>query len=346
MKIRYSEKDRLTEDLKTFDHEMEKIQLEKKETIKMVFLFLLSLTYYVSNELDLNFITSVFNDLVGLILVVSFIGMLVYPWSRRDQKHSRKVSIENFISKWGHHPSSFQIRHEKKEFIFEDRDRIPWDHIEMEILFEVTNEKDFVEIELQPKNRMVWVKMSDQKIRSFFNLDFVHVTFKLNDEGILKNHLIRLRESFQFSTLNDLTRERIITKIRSIFPDVFVQNTNSEGMVLGGNNHPQGLTKDLSGSVMIYEDTEGPEKRWVYLKRQKGNLWRIHEYNLGPMGLKMFGKEENEWWIDIEDKNLLNLFSTILEHSFSDSNSKVPMELSSLKTVLASKSIPFESGTW
>ena len=64
------------------------------------------------------------------------------------------------------------------------------------------------------------------------------------------------------------------------------------------------------------------------------------------MGLKMFGKEENEWWIDIEDKNLLNLFSVILEHSFSDNQSKEPMKLSSLKTILVSKSIPFESGTW
>jgi len=344
MKILYSEKDRLTEDLKTFDHEIERIQLEKKETRKMLFLFLLSLTYYTSNELDIKFITTVFNDLVGLILVVSFIGILVYPWSRRDQKQSRQVVIENFINKWGHHPS--KIRYEKKEFIFEDRDRIPWDHIEKEILFEITNEKDFVKIELQPKNRMVWVKMSDQKIRSFFNLDFVFVTFKLNDKGLLKNQLIRLRESFHFSTLNDLTREIIITKIKSIFPDVSVQSTNSKGTVLRERNHPKGLTKDLSGSVMIYEDTEGPEKRWVYLERQKENLWRIHEDNLGPMGLKMFGKEENEWWIDIEDENLLNLFSVIFEHSFNDSNSKVPMKLSSLKTVLLSKGIPFKSGTW
>ena len=344
MKILYSEKDRLVEALKTFDREIERIQFEKKETRKMWFLFLLSLTYFTLNALELKIVTTVLNDLVGLVLVVSFIGILSYPWSRRDQRRSRQVVIENFISKWGHHPS--QIRYEKKEFIFEDSDIIPWEHIEKEVLFKVTDKKDFVEIELQPKDRMVWVKISNQKIRSALKLDFVLLTFKLNDSGILKKHLVRLRESFEFSTLNDLIRERIIIKIQSIFPDVSVQTTNSRGMVIRGSNDPTGLTKDLSGSVMIYKDTEGPEKRWVYLKRQKGNLWRIHEDNLGPMGLKMFGKEENEWWIDIEDKNLLNLFSVILEHSFSDNQSKEPMKLSSLKTILVSKSIPFESGTW
>lgn len=104
--------------------------------------------------------------------------------------------------------------------------------------------------------------------------------------------------------------------------------------------------KNLSDSIKIYEETDGTEKRWVYLTRQEENKWRIHETNSGPLGLKMFGKEDNEWWIDIQDENLLQFFSVITEYSFSRQTKNESMTLSSLKTILTSKGISFDGGTW
>ena len=42
----------------------------------------------------------------------------------------------------------------------------------------------------------------------------------------------------------------------------------------------------------------GREYQDVYFERT-GECWRVHECNSGPSGVEFFGKEDNEWWIDI-----------------------------------------------
>jgi len=102
-----------------------------------------------------------------------------------------------------------------------------------------------------------------------------------------------------------------------------------------------------TGRIRIFEerasDREQQDSRWVYLERLPDNGWRVHEDNMGATAKRMFGRDETEWWINIQDTDALAFFAFIAEQAFKGGK---PMVLVDLKRLLTEKGIPFESGTW
>ena len=100
-------------------------------------------------------------------------------------------------------------------------------------------------------------------------------------------------------------------------------------------------------SLLIFKEKavnkENQDSRWVYLDRLPDNGWRVHEVNVGALAKKMFGRDETEWWIDIQANDALAFFAVISEQAFKGGK---PVVLVDLKRLLDDKAIPYTSGTW
>ena len=86
----------------------------------------------------------------------------------------------------------------------------------------------------------------------------------------------------------------------------------------------------------------GREYQDVYFERH-GDIWRIHECNYGPSGVEFFGKEDNEWWIDIAPTEHFDFARYILEKAM---NGSERVSLATMKGELSDLGIPYDAGCW
>ncbi len=348
MKIRYAQKEMLTEDLKILDHKMEEIRKSQKIENLLITVFFIMLTYYISIMFPNIFITKVIDEVIGLIeaaldllLFISLIAVVVYPWSRRDKKKEYKRIMENFVSTWGSPPQTLRFGN---EFTFQDTDNIPWSHIKNETLFDEKKNDERINIKIDSDNRyiMIW---KQQKAINDYQKSETKTYYILDPRGITQGDLINLRESFQFSIFEDLIPERIDIKIKSIFPRALVAKPSLQGAKPQRFINQPSEQKDFSETIFIYEDKK-IDTTLVYVERLKDRNWRIHEDNMGPGALEFFGSDDVEFWIDIEDEHMLKVFALVAENSFNKDEDRSPLSLSKLKNQLNSKGIPFSSGSW
>ena len=86
----------------------------------------------------------------------------------------------------------------------------------------------------------------------------------------------------------------------------------------------------------------GREHQDVYFELI-GNTWRVHECNSGPSGVEFFGKEDNEWWIDIAPTEHFDFARYILEKAM---NGSERVSLATMKGELSDLGIPYDAGCW
>lgn len=99
------------------------------------------------------------------------------------------------------------------------------------------------------------------------------------------------------------------------------------------------MTKILSDS---WNGRLGPERQDVYFEAI-GDSWRVHECNSGPSGIEFFGKEDNEWWIDIGPNEYLRFTEYLLRKVM---NGAQATSLATMKSELKEEGIPYEGGCW
>jgi hypothetical protein len=99
------------------------------------------------------------------------------------------------------------------------------------------------------------------------------------------------------------------------------------------------MTKILSDS---WNGRSGREYQAVYFE-PFGDAWRVHEYNSGPSGVEFFGKEDNEWWIDIAPSEHFKFTEYLLKKVM---NGTVSISLASMKGELKDEGIRYDGGCW
>ena len=99
------------------------------------------------------------------------------------------------------------------------------------------------------------------------------------------------------------------------------------------------MTNILSNS---WNGRSGREYQDVYFEAI-GNSWRVHEYNSGPSGVEFFGKEDNEWWIDIAPSEHFKFTEYLLKKVMNGTGS---ISLASMKGELKDEGIPYDGGCW
>ena len=86
----------------------------------------------------------------------------------------------------------------------------------------------------------------------------------------------------------------------------------------------------------------GREYQNVYFELM-GNDWRVHECNYGPSGIEFFGKEDNEWWIDIAPSEQFKFTEYLLKKVM---NGTDRVSLATMKGELKEEGIFYDSGCW
>lgn len=341
VKIRFADKDRFEQDRAFCISALKELESSKRDdrlTLTFVATFIF---FYILHELEVELFIYLLDTLVGLSVFLFLILIILYIPQKRNAEKKRNIIEENFTRNWGVKLSN--LNSTRKEFTFEDSDKIPWEYVEKKVLFrDVKNEKK-IEIFISPIDRCIIVKID---FGHNATNEGVEVRYHINDSGITQGNLIKLIESFKFSVIEDLIPERISLKITTIFPDCRSFSNQTKQPLENSDVIDNNRKKFSEESILVFKDTISLEKRWVYLERLQTGNWRIHEVNMGPLGEKMFGREENEWWINIEDSESLKVFSVIFENSFSTAQDKPPLSLSSLKDMLTSREIKFEGGVW
>lgn len=86
----------------------------------------------------------------------------------------------------------------------------------------------------------------------------------------------------------------------------------------------------------------GREYQDVYFE-SLGSKWRVHECNYGPSGVEFFGKEDNEWWIDIAPDEHFRFTEYLLKKVM---NGTGRLSLVGIKKDLAELGIDYAGGCW
>lgn len=335
MKIRNKDKEIFKHDLNYILEIMKKIEQVNTKDRNYLIISILLLIYLLSLEYDLPFFLHNLSELNGFLIMVTTLFLISYPFRKYHEGKKVRKEIESFKERWGDYPNV--LKYEKKEIVYDEDELITWSVIEPKTIFSEKKDRYSITVTLQPKNQCIIVHF----IKNSKN----QILYLLPSTGLYKNQIQRLEESFKYSELDDLIPDRINQKLTTIFPDctIFKKIVDRDFDFNKENTQSKSHTNE---SELIFEDLTGLDKRWVYLKRYSNGNWRIHEHNTGPIGEQMFGKEDNEWWIDISNENIFKVFSLISKHSFTDNTDHQSLTLSKLKTILSENEVPFESGTW
>ena len=115
------------------------------------------------------------------------------------------------------------------------------------------------------------------------------------------------------------------------------------------NLPPEKLTQpkykplEKSLSYKKWETERGTEGQHFSVSRSEDGLWRIHEDSWGPTGVSFFGKEDNEWWLDLDQENMDLLTLELLRLVMNGTN---PLTIPRLQEVMDSNGIKYEKGCW
>ena len=99
------------------------------------------------------------------------------------------------------------------------------------------------------------------------------------------------------------------------------------------------MTKIRSDS---WDGRLGREYQDVYFEHI-GECWRVNECNSGPSGVEFFGKEDNEWWIDVAPSEQFKFSEYLLKKVM---NGADRVSLATMKAELKEKGIPYDAGCW
>jgi hypothetical protein len=108
---------------------------------------------------------------------------------------------------------------------------------------------------------------------------------------------------------------------------------------------PKPKYKPLEKSLhrRTWENQKGTEGQHFSVSRDENGMWRIHEDSWGPTGLDFFGKEDNEWWLDLDQENMDLLSLELLKLVM---NGTSPLTITGLQDVMDSNGIKYEKGGW
>lgn len=128
VKIRFADKDRFEQDRAFCISALKELESSKRDdrlTLTFVATFIF---FYILHELEVELFIYLLDTLVGLSVFLFLILIILYIPQKRNAEKKRNIIEENFIRNWGVKLSN--LNSTRKEFTFEDSDKIPWEYVE------------------------------------------------------------------------------------------------------------------------------------------------------------------------------------------------------------------------
>ena len=326
----YNYKTRISENEQKLEKSFKTLKVISILAIVLISLPILEIYDYLNLNLILR-------KIFDISLLIVFGIPIQYLQIRGNQK---ELDISRRDFEYLFHTQVEKTTFEEISFTFDDEERVPWEQLERIELFKQRYQGSVVDIFLDPKEKSFFYKVSGDFSIELYGQNEREIRFEATKE-LIKKDLEALIKYFKACKLDDVIPQLVENKILEIGNiKKWVYDDQIETFTKSSSEKDD----QYNGSILIFKDTENTERRWVYLQRHENNLWRVHEDNSGPIGKTYFGREDNEWWIDIENRNLLSFFSVIAEYSFNPQG-KI-LSLVELKKVLQERNIPFVSGTW
>jgi len=339
MKIPYKDKDLAEQEVRSYkrlDAESSELYKEMRQTKLIIIVWLGLIAFYVfARAEDFRYATEVILFFGGLYVLYFF------DLRSREQRIYRQQNeiAASFKKKYGSYP--FETH---KEYTFEDDEYVPWEFVKFERLLETKIENTDIRLTLDPDDRGLRYVISGNLSESLYS----------KSRHIIRYEVFSSFKKFQIQRLRDLFKEPLeftMTPhlIEAFFNDhklTFSKWVNSEEPE--EFKHEEESTRQTQERTIIHAKWEidgGAEDQIVSIKQRADGTWCLHESNSGPKSVQFFGKDENEYWIDIKEENLIDLLQISFQVSF-EPQRKEPLTIQKLEKILKDKGIPHETGVW
>lgn len=350
MRLPYKQKELFEKDVRSFHllneentHLFHRIQRGKKYILG--WLVLLGLYFFLPHEFDY---------LMELIFTISFFWIFDFLRLTKDKKkNSHKISdlVESFEEKYGIHPTNVsvisgtdQVNYRENEITFDENEYVPWDFLERKVLLNTEVENTKLNLTLDPSIQGLSYSVSGRMCQKLYSKHTHKVFYRIGCK-LKQSHLNKLEQIFE----DDL--EFIITPqiIETFFEDYeipfekYVYSKEFEEFNVERDNNSS--YKDRVIYKSKWEIDGGIEDQIISIRQSPKGTWLVHESNSGPKSVQSFGKDENEYWIEIKEPHTIDFLQVVLERSFRK-NDDGRLTIEKLETLLTEKGVTYETGIW
>jgi len=344
MKIPYKDKDLAEQEVRSYkrlDAESSELYKEMRQTKLIIIVWLGLIAFYVfARAEDFRYATE----------VILFFGVL-YVLYFFDLKNRYGKNLRESQSIYERFNAKYDVENDR-EFIgffiptytFEDDEYVPWEHISRETLLETKIENTEIRLILDPDDRGLRYVISGNLSESLYSKSRHIIRYEVFS-GLKKFQIQRLRDLFK-EPLEFTMTPHLVEAFFNDYKITFTKWVNSEEPE--EFKHEEESTRQTQERTIIHAKWEidgGAEDQIVSIKQRADGTWCLHESNSGPKSVQFFGKDENEYWIDIKEENLIDLLQISFQVSFEPQREE-PFTIQKLEKILKDKGIPHETGVW
>ena len=350
MRLPYRQKELFEQDLRLYHRKIEEEtdSVRRMETGKKYifgWLIVVGLYFFLPNEFDY---------LIELVLIISFFWLFDFfrlsEMKKRNSKHKKEL-VEDFEKKYGIHPTKVSIfsgtekvDYGENEITFDENEYVPWDFIVRKVLLNTEVENTKLSLTLDPSIQGLSYSVSGTMCQKLYSKPTHKIFYKIT-YMFKQSHLIKLEQIFK----DDL--EFLITPqiVETFFEDYEIP---FEKYVYSKELEEFNVERDNTSSYkdrVIYkskwEIDGGIEDQIISIRQSPKGTWLVHESNTGPKSVQSFGKDENEYWIEIKEPHVIDFLQVVLERSFRKIDDG-PLTIEKLETILTEKGVTYETGIW
>jgi len=338
IKIPYRQRELAESDIrfyKQLDAEFDEYFKNEGKTKTFILIWLGLVLFYVFARGTFIYTTELILTL-GILSIFQFFSLRTN--ANRVLRQKSEIA-ESFKKKYGSYP--FETG---KEYTFEDDEYVPWEFVKFERLLETKIENTDIRLTLDPDNRGLRYVISGNLSQGLYSKP---------------NHMINYAvlggfKKFQIQELRDLFKRPLEFTMTPHLIEAFLNDHeltfskwvySEEPEEFEHEEEPTRQTQERTIIHAKWEIDGGAEDQIVSIKQRVDGTWCLHESNSGPKSVQSFGKDENEYWIDIKEENLIDLLQISFQISF-DPQREEPLTIQKLEKILKDKGVPHETGVW
>lgn len=344
MKIPYKDKDSAEQDIRSYKRlsaESDELYKEIRKTKLIILAWLGLIAFYVfARAEDFRYATEVIL-FFGVLYVLHFFDLRSRYRRTLDEKHS---IFKQFQAKYDVENEQEYIGFFVPRYTFEDNEYVPWEYIERETLLETKIENTEIRLTLNPEDKVLRYVISGNLSQDLYSKPRHIISYEVSSEF----------KKFQIQRLRDLFKEAFEFTMTPHLIEAFFNDYNLTFSKWVYSQGPEEFkfeekpVRQRQERTIIHAKWEidgGAEDQIVSILQEPDGTWRLHESNSGPKSVQAFGKDENEYWINIKEENLIDLLQISFQISFKPQREE-PLTIQKLEEILKDRGVPHETGVW
>lgn len=350
MRVSHKQKELFEKDVRSYhrlNDENNYLFLRMQKGKKYIFgwLVLVGLYFVLPHEFDY---------LIEVVFTISFFWVFDFlRLSELRKKNDKQIKrlVKNFENKYGIHPTNVSIisgtekvDYRKNELTFDDDEFIPWEYLQRKILLNTKVENTELSLLLDPSIQGLSYSVSGRLCQKLYSKPTHKIFYKIT-YMFKQSHLIKLEQIFK-DDLEFLITPQIVETFFEDYEIPFEKYVCSkefeEFNVERDNNSPY---KERVIYKTKWEIDGVIEDQIISIRQSPKGTWLVHESNSGPKSVQSFGKDENEYWIEIKEPHVIDFLQVVLERSFRKEDDG-PLTIEKLETILTEKGVIYENGIW